>query len=70
MTTLEFVQEYFLSHLEQEKWSRLEAAERQAAVAMAEEEITYELGLTALDTTDRLLMCAVAEQALFLADRY
>lgn len=70
MTTLEFVQEYFLCHLEKKKWDRLETDDRQAAVAMAEEEITRELGLTAADTDDRLLMCAIAEQAIYLADQY
>ena len=70
MTTMDFAQEYFLCHLERKKWLRINLSDRQAAVALAEEEIMRELGLTSMDTDDRLLMCAVAEQALFLADSY
>ena len=67
MTSMEWVQDYFVCHLEREKWNNFSLEDRLAAVSMAEDDVMYELGLRELDSTDRLLMCAIAEQALYLA---
>ena len=69
-TSMKWVQDYFICHLEREKWNRFSLEYRLAAVAMAEEDVMHELNLTELDPTDRLLLCAIAEQALYLADNH
>ena len=64
------IDEYFVCHLERRRWQNLTAADRTAAAAMAEQDIMAALGLSALDNDDLLLLCAICEQALFLADRH
>ena len=58
--------EYFALHLRKAEWIAKSEEERSAALAMAEQDISLELGGTELDYMNPFAVGAVCEQALFL----
>ena len=58
--------EYFALHLRKSEWSEKSEEERSAALSMAEQDISLELGGTELDYANPFAVGAVCEQALFL----
>jgi len=64
------IHEYFVCHLDRRRWQGFSAIDQTAAAAMAEQDICAALGLDELNADDLLLLCAVCEQALFLADSH
>lgn len=60
--------EYFALHLKGPEWARRSEDERAAALAMAEQDVSLELGGSELDYDDPLAVAAVCEQALFLLE--
>ena len=58
--------EYFALHLKRSEWEEKSEEERQAALNMAEQDVSLELGGEAPDYADTLAVAAVCEQALFL----
>lgn len=58
--------EYFSLHLLGEEWRKQSAETRAAALAMAEADVTVELGGNAPDTEQLVGTAAVCEQAVYL----
>lgn len=59
-------EQYFALHLQKALWSAKSDEERSAALAMAEQDISLELGGVELDYENPFAVGAVCEQALFL----
>ena len=66
MLEIDRADEYFALHLQNAVWSAKSEEERSAALAMAEQDISLELGGTELDYANPFAVGAVCEQALFL----
>ena len=66
MLDLARADEYFALHLQNAAWSAKSGEERAAALAMAEQDISLELGGAELDFANVFAVGAVCEQALFL----
>lgn len=66
MLDLARADEYFALHLQNAAWSAKSEEERAAALAMAEQDISLELGGAELDFANVFAVGAVCEQALFL----
>lgn len=66
MLDLARADEYFVLHLRKSEWSAKSEEERGGALAMAEQDISLELGGTELDYANPFAVGAVCEQALFL----
>lgn len=60
--------EYFALHLKRSEWEAKSEDERAAALAMAEQDVSLELGGSELDYDNPLAVAAVCEQALFLLE--
>lgn len=67
MISLDAVTEYFSRHLRNSDWNNLPEEKREAALYMANSDVSGELGEFSLTDTDPLHVGAVAEQALHLA---
>ncbi len=66
MLDLEKADEYFQLHLLRDEWTGAPEDSRRAALNMAEQDISLELGGTELDYADMFALSAVCEQAVFL----
>ena len=66
MLDLAKADEYFALHLRKSEWSAKSEEERSAALSMAGQDISLELGGTELDYANPFAVGAVCEQALFL----
>lgn len=64
------IHEYFVCHLDRRRWQGFSALDQTAAATMAEQDIGAALGVNELNPDDLLLLCAVCEQALFLANSH
>ena len=60
--------EYFALHLRRSEWEAKSEDERTAALNMAEQDVSLELGGSELDYGNPLAVAAVCEQALFLLE--
>ncbi|NMD86284.1 hypothetical protein HF882_06765 [Victivallis vadensis] len=60
--------EYFALHLRRSEWEAKSEDERAAALNMAEQDVSLELGGSELDYGNPLAVAAVCEQALFLLE--
>lgn len=60
--------EYFALHLRRSEWESKSEDERAAALNMAEQDVSLELGGSELDYGNPLAVAAVCEQALFLLE--
>lgn len=60
--------EYFALHLRRREWEAKSEDERAAALNMAEQDVSLELGGSELDYGNPLAVAAVCEQALFLLE--
>lgn len=60
--------EYFALHLRRSEWEAKSEDERAAALNMAEQDVSLELGGSELDYDNPLAVAAVCEQALFLLE--
>ncbi|WP_418391800.1 hypothetical protein [Victivallis lenta] len=60
--------EYFALHLKRSEWEEKSEDERRAALNMAEQDVSLELGGSELDYGSPLAVAAVCEQALFLLE--
>ncbi len=66
-TTLAEADTYFENHLLNINWSGLPESDRTGALAMAEQDIAFELGINEINTENDNQLFAVYEQAVFLA---
>ena len=66
MLSLEKADEYFQLHLLRDEWTGTPEDSRKAALNMAEQDISLELGGTGMDYADIFAVGAVCEQAVFL----
>lgn len=66
MLQLAKADEYFQLHLLHTEWNGRSQGERSAALAMAEQDVSLELGGAELDYANVFAVGAVCEQALFL----
>jgi hypothetical protein len=67
MLTIENADEYFSRHLQYQQWVALSAEQKDAALKMASDDICSRLKISDLDETCVFQLCAVYEQAIFLA---
>lgn len=68
MINREKADEYFSHHLCNGTWSAKSEDERSAALMMAEQDVSLELGGAELDYDNPIALAAVCEQALFLLE--
>ena len=66
MLSLEKADEYFQLHLLRDEWMGAPEDSRKAALNMAEQDVSLELGGTGMDYADIFAVGAVCEQAVFL----
>ena len=67
MITIQNADEYFSRNLQKQQWLALSAEQREAALEMASGDICCYLGSSEIEETCIFQVCAVYEQALFLA---
>ncbi len=70
MITLEMAETYFANHMDAAYWSSLGDAAKSAALAMANNDIAAQIGVTEVSDRDRNGYFAVCEQAVYLARNY
>jgi hypothetical protein len=70
MITTNMADEYFQRHLKAPAWSILSVDKKDAALKMATDDVCLHLDITEVDETNIFQMCAVYEQAVFLAENY
>ncbi|MHB9137842.1 MAG: hypothetical protein ACYC4Q_00390 [Victivallaceae bacterium] len=67
MITIQNADEYFSRNLQKQQWMTLSDEQKEAALEMASGDICCRLGSSEIDETCVFQVCAVYEQALFLA---
>lgn len=70
MIDISVVNEYLALHLQAAFWSSLDADKKNAAFKMACDDVCACLGITEIDPLRIFQVCAVSEQAVFLAENY
>ncbi|MFA6713933.1 MAG: hypothetical protein WC082_04970 [Victivallales bacterium] len=70
MMDISFVNEYLALHLQADFWSSLDADKKSAAFKMASDDVCAWLGISEIDPLRIFQVCAVSEQAVFLAEHY
>jgi hypothetical protein len=70
MANIEFVNDYLALHMQADFWSGLEESKKNAACKMAENDICAYLGVSEIDPERIFQLCALSEQAVFLAEHY
>ena len=64
------VNEYLALHLQADFWSALTENKKAAAFKMAVDDVCGYLGIAEVDSSRIFQLCAVSEQAVFLAEHY
>jgi hypothetical protein len=70
MIDINAVNEYLALHLQADFWSALDSGKKNAAFKMATDDICAYLGVSEIDPVRIFQLCAVSEQAVFLAEHY
>ncbi len=70
MIEINVVNEYLALHLQADFWSALDENKKSAAFKMAVDDVCAYLGITEIDPARIFQICAVSEQAVFLAEHY
>ncbi len=70
MINIGAVNEYLALHLQAEFWIALEEDKKTAAFSMAMNDVCSYLGISEIDPIRIFQLCAVSEQAVFLAEHY
>jgi hypothetical protein len=70
MITIDAVNDYLALHLQAEFWDSLTDAKKNAALKMATDDICAYLGIAEADPVRIFQVCAVSEQAVFLAEHF
>jgi hypothetical protein len=70
MIEINVVNEYLALHLQANFWSALDEDKKAAAFKMAMDDVCAYLGITEIDPVRIFQICAVSEQAVFLAEHY
>lgn len=70
MIQINVVNEYLALHLQADFWSALDAGKKAAAFKMAVDDVCGYLGIAEIDPVRIFQICAVSEQAVFLAEHY
>ncbi|MDD5729426.1 MAG: hypothetical protein PHV59_12770 [Victivallales bacterium] len=70
MIAIDVVNDYLELHLQADFWSALADDKKNAAFKMAADDICAYLGIPEVEPTRIFQVCAVAEQAVFLAEHY
>ncbi|MDD5697092.1 MAG: hypothetical protein PHH77_00595 [Victivallaceae bacterium] len=70
MINITSVNEYLALHLQADFWSSLDDNKKNAAFKMAVDDVCGCLGITEIDPARIFQICAVGEQAVFLAEHY
>jgi hypothetical protein len=70
MIEINVVNEYLALHLQADFWSALDESKKAAAFKMATDDVCAYLGIAEIDPVRIFQLCAVSEQAVFLAEHY
>lgn len=70
MIDISVVNEYLALHLQADFWSSLDTEKKNAAFKMASDDVCACLGISEIDPLRIFQVCAVSEQAVFLAENY
>ncbi len=70
MMDINAVNEYLALHLQADFWSALDENKKAAAFKMALDDVCVYLGIAEIDSGRIFQLCAVSEQAVFLAEHY
>ena len=70
MIDINLVNDYLVLHLQADFWSTLDEDKKTAAFKMAQNDVCAYLGITEIDPLRVFQLCAVSEQAVFLAGNY
>lgn len=70
MIDINAVNEYLALHLQADFWSVLDSTKKDAALKMAKDDICAYLGIAEINPIRIFQLCAVSEQAVFLAEHY
>jgi len=70
MIEINVVNEYLALHLQADFWSALDESKKAAAFKMAVDDVCAYLGISEIDPVRIFQLCAVSEQAVFLAENY
>jgi hypothetical protein len=70
MIEINVVNEYLALHLQADFWSALDESKKAAAFKMAVDDVCAYLGIAEIDPVRIFQLCAVSEQAVFLAEYY
>jgi len=70
MIEISAVNEYLALHLQADFWTALDSAKKEAAFKMATNDVCAYLGISGIDPLRIFQLCAVSEQAVFLAEHY
>ena len=70
MINIDVVNEYLGLHLQADFWDALAESKKSAALKMATDDVCSYLGISEIDSTRIFQLCAVSEQAVFLAEHY
>jgi len=70
MINIDAVNEYLALHLQADFWSALNEEKKVAAFKMATDDVCAYLGIAEIDPIRIFQLCAVSEQAVFLAEHY
>jgi len=70
MIEISVVNEYLALHLQADFWSELDENKKTAAFKMAMDDVCAYLGIATIDPLRIFQICAVSEQAVFLAEHY
>jgi len=70
MIDINAVNDYLALHLQADFWTALDSAKKDAAFKMATDDVCAYLGISEIDPLRIFQLCAVSEQAVFLAEHY
>lgn len=70
MIEISVVNEYLTLHLQADFWAALDTSKKAAAFKMASDDVCAYLGIPEIDPLRIFQLCAVSEQAVFLAEHY
>ncbi|MBU8902652.1 MAG: hypothetical protein KOO69_07925 [Victivallales bacterium] len=70
MIEISAVNEYLTLHLQADFWTALDNTKKNAAFKMATDDVCAYLGIVEIDPLRIFQLCAVSEQAVFLAEHY
>ena len=70
MIEINVVNEYLALHLQADFWRTLDESKKAAAFKMAVDDVCAYLGISEIDPVRIFQICAVSEQAVFLAEHY